>query len=269
VRAPSPGVRDAVVEALVRAGGGGVVESGDDLVTYLPADAARDDVAAALREAGSGAPVEWTDAGAIDVAARWPARVGVQRLGPVAVAPPWLAHEIADALVPIVIEPAMAFGTGEHETTRGVLRLLPRVVRAGDVVADLGAGSGVLSIAAARLGAARVAAVELDPDAIGNLEENVARNDVGGRVHVIAGDARVLLPLLAPVRVIVANIISSVLLELSPLMRGALAPGGRAILSGLLLAERDAVSAALESDGWMLEDRDEEGSWWSVVIAPR
>lgn len=268
MRAPALRVRDAVVAALVRAGGAGVVESGDDLVTYLPAHTVRDEVAAALAAAG-GDTVEWADAGAIDVAAKWPARVGVQRLGVVAVAPPWLAHEIADADAPIVIEPAMAFGTGEHETTRGVLRLMPRVLRAGDVVADLGAGSGVLSIAAARLGASRVAAVELDPDAIGNLEENVARNVVGDRVHVIAGDARVLLPLLAPVRVVVANIISSVLLELSPLVRAALAPDGRAILSGLLVAERDAVRDALERDGWVMEDLDEEGSWWSVVIAPR
>lgn len=268
MRAPAVHVRDAVVAALVRAGGAGVVEHGDDLVTYLPAGAPRDAVAAALEAAG-GTTVEWTDAGAIDVAARWPARVGVQRLGAVAVAPPWLAHEIADAAVPVVIEPAMAFGTGEHETTRGVLRLLPRVVRSGDVVADLGAGSGVLSIAAAGLGAARVAAVELDPDAIGNLEENVARNGVGHRVHVIPGDARLLLPLLAPVRVIVANIVSSVLLDLSPLMRAALAPDGRAVLSGLLVAERDAVRDALERDGWTLEELDEEGSWWSVVTAAR
>ena len=269
MRAPASAAREAIVEALVRAGGAGVVESGDDLVTYLAAGTAREAVDAALRAASDGAAVEWTDVGTIDVATRWPARVGVQRLGAVAVAPPWLAHEIADADAPVVIEPAMAFGTGEHETTRGVLRLLPRVLRPGDVVADLGAGSGVLAIAAARLGASRVAAIELDPDALGNLEENVVRNGVADRVHVIAGDARVLLPLIAPVGVIVANIISSVLLELAPAMRGALAPGGRAILSGLLAAERASVGAALEAGGWALEEVDEEGSWWSVVIAPR
>ena len=72
----------------------------------------------------------------------------------------------------------MAFGTGEHATTRGVMRLMQDVIRAGDIVADLGAGSAVLAIAAAKLGAARVAAIELDPDAIGNAEENVARNGV-------------------------------------------------------------------------------------------
>jgi ribosomal protein L11 methylase PrmA len=79
-----------------------------------------------------------------------------------------------------VIDPGMAFGTGDHPTTRGVVRLMQGAVRPGDLVADLGAGSAVLSIAAIKLGAARAAAIEFDPDAIGNAEENVARNGAPG-----------------------------------------------------------------------------------------
>src|SRR5690606_2815940 len=137
----------------------------------------------------------------------------------IVVAPPWLAHEIADAEIPIVIEPATAFGTGEHETTRGVLALMQHTIRAGDVVGDLGAGSAVLSIAAAKLGASRVAAVELDEQALGNAEENVERNGVDDRVTIIPGDAALLLPLLAPLHVILANIISGVIVQLAPAMR--------------------------------------------------
>src|SRR5205085_11772487 len=118
----------------------------------------------------------------------------------------------------IVIDPGMAVGTGDHPTTRGVVRLMDGAIRRGDVVADLGAGSAVLSIAAVRLGAARAAAVELDPDAIGNAEENVRRNGAVGAVTVIQGDADLILPLLAPVRVILANIISSVLISLMQAM---------------------------------------------------
>jgi ribosomal protein L11 methyltransferase len=171
--------------------------------------------------------------------------------------------------LPIVIEPAMAFGTGEHETTRGVLLLMQDVIRAGDRVADLGTGSAVLAIAAAKLGAARVAAIELDPDAIGNAEENVAVNGMGDRVTVIEGDAALLLPLVSPVRVILANIISSVLLELAPAMRDALAPDGRVILSGILASERAAMLDALAAAGWGLESDYTEGDWWSGVIARR
>jgi ribosomal protein L11 methyltransferase len=259
--------RAAIVAALVAAGAAGVQETDDGLRTYLPEGAPLDLVESAVR-AHTGASIAFQEVGEIDWASRWPARVGVQRVGRIAVAPPWLADEIADAEIPIVIEPATAFGTGEHETTRGVLALMQRVIRSGDVVADLGAGSAVLSIAAARLGAARVAAVELDEQAMGNAGENIERNGVAERVTLIEGDAALLLPLLAPVRVILANIISSVLVELAPVMRAALAPDGCAILSGILVTERDAVSSALEPLGFALRDEIAEGDWWSVELVP-
>jgi ribosomal protein L11 methyltransferase len=133
-------------------------------------------------------------------------------------------------------------------------------------VADLGAGSAVLAIAAVKLGAARATAVEMDPDAISNAEENVARNDVRGRVGVIEGDAAVLLPLLAPVRVIFANIISSVLCELLPVMAHSLSPHGVAILSGILDEEREKMLGVIADGGWRVVQEDAEGQWWSVTI---
>jgi len=126
----------------------------------------------------------------------------------------------------------------------------------------------VLAIAAAKLGAGRVAAIEIDPDAIGNATENVARNNVEDRVTVIEGDAAALVPLVAPIDVITANIISSVLLELLPAMHAALAPGGHAILSGILSSERDMMLSAVSGD-WRVVDEDSEDTWWSATIAPR
>jgi len=160
----------------------------------------------------------------------------------------------------------MAFGTGDHPTTRGVLRLMQSVIHAGDVVADLGAGSAVLAIAAAKLGATRVAAVEMDADAISNAEENVARNGVADRVKVIEGDAALFLPLLAPVRVVLANIISSVLLELLPAIGRSLTPDGVAILSGILDEEREKMLTRFAAGGWRVIQEDAEGPWWSVAI---
>ena len=181
-------------------------------------------------------------------------------------APVWLADG-RDPSRTIVIEPQMAFGTGEHEMTRGVVRLMAAVIREGDRVADLGSGSAVLSIAAAKLGAARVTAIEIDHDAIANAEENVRRNDVGDRVTVIEGDAHVLLPLLAPVRVVLANIISSVLVGLLPLIALSLTEDGEAILSGILLDERPILRGALTAGGWIVRAEDAEGQWWSTSIA--
>jgi ribosomal protein L11 methyltransferase len=189
-------------------------------------------------------------------------------VGGLTIAPPWLADGLDPARA-IIIEPGMAFGTGEHPTTRGVARLLHGVLRPGMTVADLGAGSAVLSIAAAKLGAGRVYAVEVDPDAILDAEANVQRNAVADRVHVFEGDAEALLPLLAPVEVILANIISSVLVLLLPAMAAGLAPGGRAILSGILLEERAGLCATLAAAGWEVVDEDAEEAWWSVTIARR
>jgi ribosomal protein L11 methyltransferase len=127
----------------------------------------------------------------------------------------------------------------------------------------------VLAIAAAKLGAGRVAAIEIDHDAIGNAQDNVAANEVGESIEVIEGDAATLLPLLAPVRVVLANIISSVLIPLLPVIRDSLAPGGQAILAGILFEERETMVAALHADGWVIQREDREDVWWSVQIAPR
>jgi ribosomal protein L11 methyltransferase len=144
---------------------------------------------------------------------------------------------------------------------------MQRAVRAGDRVADLGAGSAVLSIAAVRLGAAHVAAIELDPDAIANAQENAERNGVADRVVVIQGDAGVLLQLVAPVRLILANIISSVLEPLLPAMEAALDVGGRVILSGILQEEETAMRSALVRGGWVVVEDDREDIWWSATVA--
>jgi len=264
VRCDDSSQRDAIVAALVAAGAAGVQEVEDGLRTHLPSGAELGAVEAAVRAGGSEASMSYANVGEIDWASRWPARVGVQRVGRIAVAPPWLADQIADAEIPIVIEPATAFGTGEHETTRGILALMQQTVEPGDVVADLGAGSAVLSIAAAKLGASRVAAVEIDEQAMGNAEENVERNGVSDRVTIIHGDAAVLLPLVAPVRVILANIISSVLISLMPSMSRALTADGVMILAGILREERETMLGVLAAHGWRADGEDAEEAWWSV-----
>lgn len=264
---PAAGERDAVVTALIGAGAPAVSEDADGLATFVAEHTDLAALGAAVRAASASAVVT---AAAATVAAwqpEWGAQVGIQRVGALVVAPPWRATEAgANA---IVIEPAMAFGTGEHATTRGMLRLMQRVVRPGDLVADLGAGSAVLAIAAARLGAARVAAVECDPAAIGNAEENVARNGVGDRVHVLEGDAATLLPLLAPVRVVLANILAPVLARLEPAVASALPAGGRAIVSGVLADECAALLAVYGAPRWRLEGEDREDEWWSGILARR
>ena len=258
--------RDAVVAALFRLGAQGVQEVDDQLVTLLADEGMADAVTCAVLAASPDARIETEPAPRVDWSERWKLSLHAHEVGPLVIAPPWLAGD-SDPGRTVVIDPGMAFGTGEHSTTRGVIRLLLPILRDGDRIADLGAGSAILSIAAVKLGARHSFAIELDPDAIGNAEENVARNGVAERVTVLEGDASLLLPLVAPVDVILANIISSVLRQLLPVIEAALAPAGHAILSGILREERAEMLAALEATGWLVEREDIEDIWWTVAIA--
>jgi ribosomal protein L11 methyltransferase len=259
--------RDGVIAALFASGSQGVLEDGASLVTHFPPDAEVDAIRNGVLTADPRAEFSIGTAPVADYS-QWRASVSAHRIGTLVIAPPWLAADL-DPATTIIVDPAMAFGTGEHATTRSVVLCMQGIVRPGDVVADLGAGSAVLSIAAAKLGAARVAAIELDHDAIENAEENVAANAVSDRVEVIEGDASTLLPLLAPVRIILANIVSSVLIPLLPLMRSSLTADGQAILSGILIEERDTFTAALNTHGWTIEREITEDVWWTVQIALR
>jgi ribosomal protein L11 methyltransferase len=165
----------------------------------------------------------------------------------------------------IVIEPGLAFGTGDHASTRGAVLLMQRALRPGMAVADLGAGSAVLAIAAAKLGAARVWAIEVDPEAQENAVDNVARNDVVDIVHLFEGDAAVLLPLVAPVDLVVVNILSSVIVALLPAIAASLSPGGWVVLAGILDSEHQVVLDALYRDDWQLRATHVEEDWWSAL----
>ena len=255
--------RDAVMAALFAAGSQGVHEDGDALVTHFPPDVDTSGVVDALRATDPVAVVTVTEVPAVDWS-EWRANVDAHQVGRLIVTPPWRASEF-DPATTIVIDPAMAFGTGEHPTTRGMLRLMQTVVKIGDTVADLGAGSAVLSIAAAKLGATRIAAIEIDDGAEGSAAENIRVNGVESAIRYLVGDATILLSLVAPVRVVLANIVSSVLMELLPGMAAALTSDGVAILSGILVEERELMTRAIERAGMRIEREDVEGDWLSLL----
>jgi ribosomal protein L11 methyltransferase len=265
-RVEPSGDAQPVIDALFAAGSQGVQEQGSEIITHFPPGTDARDIERVILEADSAARVTSEDAPPADWS-EWRASVGEHRLGRVTIAPPWLQSK--DESMRVIIDPAMAFGTGEHATTRGVVRLMQRLPSMPPRVADLGAGSAVLAICAAKLGAQRVAAIELDPDAIGNAEENVMTNEVADVVHVIEGDAALLLPLIAPVDLVLANIISSVLLDLLDPIRESLSERGHAILSGILVEEREMMTAALHDARWQIIADDAEENWWSVLITPQ
>jgi ribosomal protein L11 methyltransferase len=158
----------------------------------------------------------------------------------------------------IELDPGLAFGTGTHPTTALCLEWLDSQHVAGRQVIDYGCGSGILAIAAARLGAASVLAVDIDPQALIATRDNAGRNGVAERI-AITGD-----PLIGPdsADVLLANILAGPLVELAPRFAGAARSGGRLALSGLLLEQAETVTAAYRPwfdiattatrDGWVL-----------------
>ena len=202
-----------------------------------------------------------------DWANAWKEHFQVHRVGRrVVIVPSWRQHEPLPDDVVITLDPGMAFGTGLHPTTRLCLALLEDLVRPGDNVLDLGAGSGILAIAAARLGAASVTALDTDSVAVEVARANVAANGVQDVVTVGLGSLGSKPRPDAPVyNLVAANIIARVLCDLAAPLSLALAPGGLLIASGIIREREDEVAAAFSAAGLTLRERHTEGDWVAVV----
>ena len=185
----------------------------------------------------------------------------------------------ADA-VPFEIDAGRAFGTGQHETTTGCLLALERLKATGagfSDIADIGTGTGLLAFAAMHLWpAARAIASDIDPVAIEVAEANARINHVKiGRARgqlelaVAPGLAHARLKARAPYDLIIANILAGPLIKLAPALAGALAPGGRLILAGLLEQQAEAVTATYRRQGMMAGARLQRGDWPTLVLRKR
>lgn len=275
VRVPSEELADELTEGLFALGGTAVEEDGDLLTTYFPAppdaDAFLTAAADRLAAAAGGAEPEmlWRWQTDEDWARRWKEGLEPRRVGDrLVVTQPWNAVASEGVDLVVVIHPATAFGTGEHATTRGALRLLEVALQGGERVLDVGTGSGILAIAAVRLGAGSVLAVESDPDAMSNARENLERNGVQDDVELVCGevDDGFLAEHHAGFHVIVANVLSGVLVPLLPGLRSALREGGGLILGGILESEAGAVLEAAGAAGLRAEQELVEGEWWTSLL---
>lgn len=275
VRAPSDELRDELAEGLVALGGAAVEEQLDVLVTYVPEPADPEAFVAAAAErlatlTGAELEILWNWQADEDWSVRWKEGLAPRAVGPrITVTQPWNPVEEQGDQIVIVIDPATAFGTGEHATTRGALRLLQAELTGGERVLDVGAGSGILSIAAARLGAAEVLGAEYDEDAMDTARENVARNGVADRVELT--HARVDAEYLAAARgsgfdLLVANVLSGILVPLLQGLAQAVRPGGKVILGGILDTEAAGVTESAAAAGLALVRFDREGEWWTGLF---
>jgi ribosomal protein L11 methyltransferase len=250
---------------------GHAVEEREDgtLVTFAEDEARAHALAgaldAALAEVGGGRvesarrPLK-----SVDWSTRWRDGLGARHFGRLTVVPSWVAHANGEGPM-VVLDPETAFGSGEHGSTRAALTLLERHLRPGDRVLDLGSGSGILSIAAVRLGAARAVGIENDPDANPVAWRNAERNGVLGVVEFLDGDAGDLAPLLGPVDLLLSNILRITNAALLPAIGAALRPGGLAILSGMETIEAELFRPVLASAGLAIRDEVGDTGWWAVA----
>jgi ribosomal protein L11 methyltransferase len=202
-----------------------------------------------------------------DWAEAWKAYFPVLRVGQrLVIRPTWRRHRREPDDVVLALDPGMAFGTGLHPTTRLCLAALESLADAGRVegarVLDVGCGSGILAIAAVKLGAADALGVDTDPIAIESTLANARRNRlvrrIGARVGSLPSGER-------PYDVVLANLIAGVLIPLSGALRDELRPGGTLLASGVFIDREADVRAAFEAAGLVVTERTDEGEWVALA----
>jgi len=230
------------------------------VVAFFAAREVAEAAAAALGLAGDLALVpeeDWSEG--------WKRDLAPFTVGRVFIRPSWVAAGAPPGAVEVVLDPGMAFGTGTHPTTALCLAALDALLagRPGASVLDVGTGSGLLAIAARKLGAARAACTENDPVALRVAGENATRNGAALELHLTPPDE-------VPGRfdVVVANILANTLVELAPALARKVAPGGALLLSGILGGQEEEVRAACESAGLRHDPARSaaQGEWRLVAL---
>lgn len=194
-----------------------------------------------------------------------------QKIGRVVIKPSWEAYEKQKDELVIELDPKQAFGTGTHPTTQLCLleleRLVPAMAQEKPLrVIDAGTGSGILAIAALLLGAHEVLAFDNDPIAVESTLENARINGVADRLTAVVGGAEIL-DRATPADLVVVNILAEVIADMAPQLARAVAPGGKLVASGIILARATLVIEALTATGLVFREREEMGEWVRLTFS--
>ena len=262
---PDTDVTRAVGEVRVRA----YLPAGDDLETR------RSQLEEALWHLGQLLPLpapEYKSIVAADWSESWKANFQPIRIGRrLMIVPAWLNTPLAPDDVDVRLDPGMAFGTGTHPTTQLCLQAIERHLKPGQPLLDLGTGSGILAIAAAKLGAGPILAVDIDDEAVRVARENAAANGVADRLTIGEGSLADVLagrygPQWVGVPFVVANILARVIVNLLEQGLGqTVAPGGLLVLSGILDSQAYQVTAALPAQGLTLVAQEQIDDWVAII----
>ena len=243
--------------------------------TYVPAEDFRPEILEDLRHAlyflgqlRGVSDVRVSSLQEEDWANAWKDHFQVHKIGDlVVIRPPWLEYEPRDDEVVVVLDPGMAFGTGLHPSTKLSMLGTEEVVKTGDRVLDVGTGSGILAIAAVKLGAAKADTVDVEGVAVVATAENAERNDVSDKILVKHGSVGPGEPFYGQqYDVVLANIIARILIELSAAIVGHTRPGGSIVLAGIIESREQDVIDTFAGLGAEVVNRRFQEDWVSLVF---
>ncbi|ONI44291.1 ribosomal protein L11 methyltransferase [Candidatus Epulonipiscioides gigas] len=181
----------------------------------------------------------------------------------IVIKPSWLSYEQQNNEIVIEMDPGMAFGSGTHETTSMCVALMEKYLKENDVILDIGTGSGILGIIAAKLGAT-VLGVDIDPMSVRVATENVAINNVAQVMSVKEGDLLEVVDIKGDI--VVSNIIADVIIMLAPQIEQVIKNDGIWIASGIINTKKDIVLEALKQNDWQIVDIVEENEWVALAL---
>ena len=238
---------------------------------YLPSDGGVSDTVSFLRarfdELSIDAQISISGINEEDWANSWkeyykPIRIGER----IVIVPAWEKYEAKENDIIVRMDPGMAFGTGTHETTRLVIGLLEKYVQAEDRVLDVGCGSGILAICAAKLGAGECKAYDIDPVAVKVARENIKDSGLSNVTCDVSDLLRQVDTAYAPYRVICANIVADIIIRMTPDVGRLMDENSVILASGIIVERADDVIRCFEEHGFKIVEKAEENGWCALAV---
>ncbi len=204
-----------------------------------------------------------------DWAENWKKYYHPVHIGNITIVPAWEEYEAAPDEITVKMDAGMAFGTGTHETTRLVIRMLPDEIKGNERVLDIGTGSGILSMCASKLGAAEINAYDIDEDAVRVARENIELDGAENITCAVSDLLKNVDKSRGLYDIALANIVSDIILRMMPGLSDYLVPKGRAILSGIILPRLEDVKKSVTENGFIVKKELFENDWCGLLIEKR